>query len=126
MKLKKIFEIDNKWFFTELPPILKLFSFFVRGDLLVLLPLIFLILSLSLISQRFMWTMVGVYISVRFFGEMIYWFAHQFNERKYRPYDLGFKKLDNHAIYIIYQTCSIFGVVTGLGIVIFNLFFNSH
>lgn len=123
MKFQKIFEIDNKWFFTELPPVLKLFSFFVRGDLLVLFPLVIIIFSLSLFSMRFMWTMVGVYISVRFLGEMIYWFAHQFNERKYRPYDFGFNKLDNHAIYIIYQTCAICGVVVGAGIVIFNLFF---
>lgn len=69
--------------------------------------------------------MFGVYIAVRSLGEMIYWFSHQFHERKYRPYDFGFKNLDNHAIYILYQTLSIVGVVFGMGVVIYFLVFLS-
>lgn len=34
----------------------------------------------------------------------MYWFLQQFGDRTYRPYDWGFKNLDNHAIYIFYQT----------------------
>lgn len=116
-------EIDNRWFFTELPWPLKIFSFFIKGDLLLLFPLLIVILTLGLFNIRFMLVMVGVYITVRSLGEMIYWFSHQFYERKYRPHDYGFKKLDNHAIYILYQTFSIWGVVTGVGLVLFCLFF---
>ena len=61
--------------------------------------------------------MIGVYLTVRSSGEMIYWFSHQFYERKYRPYDFGFKRLDNHAIYIIYQTAAVVGVVAGIGVI---------
>lgn len=119
---KKLKEIDNVWFFTELPPPLKALSFFIRGDLLVLLPLLIVILLFGFVSFRFMVMMLGVYITVRNTGEMIYWFSHQFNARKYRPHDWGFKKLDNHAIYIIYQTLAVAGVVAGVGITLFALF----
>ena len=115
--LKKIFTIDNKWFFTELPPIFKLFSFFVRGDLLVLSPLLIIVILTGFFSIRFMIIMIGVYLTVRSSGEMIYWFSHQLYERKYRPYDFGFKRLDNHAIYIIYQTAAVVGVVAGIGVI---------
>lgn len=115
--MKRIFGIDNKWFFTELHPLFKLISFFVRGDLLVLLPLLAIILLTGFYSYRFMIVMIGVYISVRSLGEMIYWFSHQFYERKYRPYDYGFKNLDNHAIYIIYQTLASGGLIAGIGII---------
>lgn len=116
-----MFSIDNQWFFKELPPIFKVFLFFVRGDLIVLLPLLFIVLLLGFISVEFMIFMIGVYITVRYFGEMIYWFAHQFNERKYRPHDFGFKKLDNHAIYILYQTFAVAGTVLGIGIAAYSL-----
>jgi hypothetical protein len=72
---------------------------------------------------KFMVIMVGVYIAVRSLGEMIYWFSHQFYERKYRPFDFGFKNLDNHAIYIIYQTFAIVGMVIGIGIIIYEVLY---
>ena len=116
-------KIDNKWFFTELHPVFKLLSFFIKGDLIVLLPLLILILSIGLFSIRFMLIMLGVYIAVRNLGEMIYLFSHQFNTRKYRPYDFGFKNLDNHAIYIIFQTLAIAGVVFGVSIIFWTIFY---
>lgn len=121
--MKKLRSIDNKWFFTELPFPFKLLFFFIRGDLLVLLPLTTILLLLGLFSIKFMFLMIGVYITVRQLGEMIYWFSHQFNVRKYRPYDVGFKNLDNHAIYILYQTTSIVGVVFGVAIISFALLY---
>lgn len=121
--LFKLTSIDNKWFFSELPFPLKFLSFFIRGDLIILFPLVILILNLGFLSIRFMVVMIGVYITVRNLGEMIYWFSHQFHERSYRPYDFGFKNLDNHAIYILYQTLSIVGVVLGMGVVIYFLVF---
>lgn len=110
-------DIDNKWFFTELPSFFKFFSFFIKGDLIVLLPLFIAILLTGFISLKYVLVTLGIYIAIRNLGEMIYWFSHQFNARTYRPDDLGFKKLDNHAIYIIYQTLSIAGTVIGLSIV---------
>lgn len=118
--LKRLFEIDNKWFFTELPPSVKFLSFFVKGDLIVLLPLVIGILLTGFFSIKLMITMLGVYITVRYLGEMIYWFSHQFSDRRYRPSDFGFKKLDNHAIYILHQTLSIAGVTFGIAIVVFS------
>lgn len=67
--------------------------------------------------------LLGVYISIRNLGEMIYWFSHQFYQRKYRPYDFGFKKLDNHAVYILYQTLAISGVVFGIGVILFSILY---
>ncbi len=116
-------DIDNKWFFTELHPIFKIPGFFVKGDLIVLLPLVVAILFIGLFSLKFMLVALGIYIAVRHLGEMIYWFSHQFNVRTYRPDDMGFKKLDNHAVYILYQTLAIVGTVIGLGIVTFSLLY---
>lgn len=121
--MKNLFHINNKWFFTELPPVFKIFLFFIRGDLIVLLPLFVIILLFGFFSVKFMFIMLGIYISIRYLGEMIYWFSHQFNERKYRPYDFGFRNLDNHAVYILYQTFSTVGVVIGLGIIVASLMF---
>ncbi len=120
---KRFFEIDNKWFFKELPPAFKLFLFFVRGDLIVLLPFLVIILIVGLFSIRFMFILLGLYISVRYLGEMMYWFSHQFTERTYRPYDFGFKNLDNHAIYILYQTFAIVGTVLGVSLIFWALLY---
>ncbi len=111
--------IDNKWFFTELPLGLKPLLVFIRGDMIVLLPLTVSILLTIFISLRFMVMMIGVYVAVRYLGEMIYWFAHQFTERRYRPPDFGFKNLDNHAMYIVYQTHAVAGVVVGCAIFLY-------
>ena len=114
-----LYKIDNKWFFTELHPIFKLFLIFIRGDLLILLPLLILILSVGIFSIRMMFILLGAYISVRYFGEMIYWIMQQFSDRSYRAYDFGFKKLDNNAVYIIYQLTSLVGVICGVAIVVY-------
>lgn len=116
-------DVDNKWFFTELHPVFKIPAFFIKGDLIVLLPLLIVILLLGLWSVKFMLVALGIYIAVRHLGEMIYWFSHQFNARTYRPGDMGFKKLDNHAIYILYQTLAIVGTVVGLSIISFSLLY---
>lgn len=123
--LKKITSVDRHWFFGELPVPVKLLTLiFIRGDLIVLLPLIVSIGLLYLISITFGLIMTGAYITIRSLGEMIYWFSHQFNTRTYRPYDLGFKNLDNNAVYILYQTLAIAGVMVGIGIVVSALLFS--
>ena len=114
--------MNNKWFFTELHPIFKLFLIFIRGDLLILLPLLILILSVGIFSIRMMFILLGAYISVRFFGEMIYWIMQQFSDRSYRPNDFGLRKLDNNVIYIVYQLISIAGVTGGAFLMVYAFF----
>lgn len=121
--LDRIRGINNKWFFTELPWSLKALSFFIKGDLLVLFPVVAILLLIGFFSFRFMFLMIGVYIAIRQLGEMIYWFSHQFYDRTYRPPDWGFKNLDNHAIYILHQTASMAGTVFGLGIICYILLY---
>ena len=116
-------EVDNKWFFSELPFFVKMFTFYIKGDLIVLFPLLLIIILLGILSLKFMLLMVGTYIVVRNLGEMIYWIFHQFSSRSYRPNDFGFKRLDNHAIYILMQTLAIAGVMLGLAIVFAVLLF---
>lgn len=116
-------KITNQWFFSETNHFFKLLLIFVKGDLIFLLPLVILIALSYFFSLRVGLFFTGTYISVRFLGEIIYWMGQQFSERKYRPNDFGFKNLDNHAAYILYQTFAICGVVVGLGIILFSLIF---
>ena len=120
--LKTIKNIQNKTFYRELPPVGKACTFFIRGDLIVLLPFFILILLVGLFSIRFMLMILGVYIAVRELGELIYWLLHQFGEKKYRPHDFGLKNVDNNAIYILYQTFAIVGITVGISFVLFALF----
>jgi hypothetical protein len=115
--------IDSKWFFTELPTICKHCTFFVKGDLIVLLPLVVGIFLTSLISLKFMHILLGSYIAVRYLGEMIYWLLQQFSDRSYRPGDFGLSKLDNNAIYILYQTIATAWVMVGIALVVYALLY---
>lgn len=92
----------------------KISLIYIRGDLFVLLPLLLLICVIGFFSLKWMLVTIGIYIVVRQLGELIYWIFQQFGHRKYRPYDFGFKNLDNNAVYILYQTFSIVGIVGGL------------
>lgn len=120
---KKLFTQDNKWFFSNPHPLLRFLLIFVKGDAIVLLPLVITILLVGFISTKFMFLLIGIYISVRYLGEMIYWINQQFGPKTYRPYDFGFKNLNNEAIYIIYQTLAIGGIVFGAAIVSFVLLY---
>lgn len=114
--------IDNTWFYTELPwPIKFIFLTYVRGDLLVLLPFVLILAILAWISPAWAVILYGVYVAVRQLGEVIYWLLQQFHATRYRPFDFGFKKLDNNALYILYQTISIVGVCYGLSLILFGL-----
>jgi hypothetical protein len=117
MMIQNLKKINSAWFFTELPFYLKFLLLYVKGDLIVLFPLSIAILLLGFFSLKFMTLMIGFYIAIRHLGEMMYWFSHQFYDRKYRPPDFGFKNLDNHAIYIFYQTLSIAWIMFGIFIV---------
>ena len=123
MHMKYVKNVTNASFYCELPAWCKACSIFIRGDLIVLVPLLIVILSIGFFSLRFMCMVLGVYIAVRELGEMIYWLLQQFGDRKYRPYDWGFKNLDNNAVYILYQTAALAGTVVGISIVFFAILY---
>jgi hypothetical protein len=118
---KKLFSIDDKWFFKETCFCLKIFQIYVRGDLIILLPFLILIFLTGFVSLKIMFFLLLVYFILRQFGELIYWFLQQFSKRTHRPYDFGFKKLSNNAIYIIYQLISFCFLI--IGVVLFYIFY---
>ena len=102
--MQKIQNIDNKRFFTDCPSYFKTIGIYVWGDALIFVPFHIIIFIFSLISLPFGLLLWAVFFSIRSLGEITYWFLQQFSDRSYRPYDFGFKHLDNHAVYIFYQT----------------------
>ena len=75
----------NQQFFQSTHPIFHhLFHIFIKGDL-VLLPFLILIILTGFISAKVMFISYGVYLSVRYTGEILYWLLQQFGDRKYRP-----------------------------------------
>lgn len=96
----------------------KILLIYVRGDLFMIFPLLLVILIIGLFSFRYALLSFGLLIVVRQSGELVYWLLQQFGDRKYRPSDFGFSNLDNSAIYILYQTFAIVGIVTGLLLVL--------
>jgi len=121
--MKRIFDIDNKWFFSPAPTWQRLFLIFIKGDALVILPFIVLIVLTAFFSFKLALIILGLYISIRQFGEMMFWFFQQFGPRTYRPHDFGFKKLDNHAIYILYQTWALATTVMGVTFLIYVIMY---
>lgn len=121
--MNTLFSISNKWFFKETPWYVKLTTLiYINGDYFFLLPIILAILVSFFFSVKVGLLLLGIYIFLRFFGEMIYWLSHQFSDRRYRPHSFGFKNLDNHALFILYQTFSLLGMMTGIFVVLFALF----
>ncbi len=112
---------NNSIFYSKTHPLLHLFAHtFIKGDI-ILLPFVLLIFSLIFFSVKFMLISYGVFLTIRYFSEIIYWLFQQFGTKNYRPYDFGLKKLDNNAIYIIYQLISIIWTCLGIMLVIFVL-----
>ncbi len=107
----KIKDITSQWFFTEVTFPLRFFMIFIRGDAIILVPLVLLLFLVGFFSIKWMLLLFSLYFAFRFLGEMIYWLLQQFGEKKYRPNDFGLKKLDNNALYIVYQLCSLIGLV---------------
>lgn len=111
-------KINNKWFYTEMPWWGKILLIYVRGDLFMLFPLLLGIAVIGIFSVKYAILTFGLLVVVRQSGELIYWLLQQFGDRKYRPSDFGFTNLDNSAVYIIYQTFAIVGIVAGLLLVL--------
>ncbi len=120
--IQKIQEIDNSWFFSKPHPLLRFLLIYINGDMITLLPLMVCLLICGIvISIKFALILLAIYIVFRHIGEMIYWLLQQFGTRTYRPDDFGFKKLDNNAIYIIYQTWSLAGIIGGTALLLYIL-----
>ncbi len=123
--LKKLKEVNNQSFFTEPNSLFKFLLIFIHGDIFILLPLVFFLAISVFINAKFGIAMIGVYITLRYLGEMIYWIHQQFGPKKYRPYDWGFKNLNNEAIYILYQTFSLTMCVVGAVLVFYAVLYIS-
>ncbi len=95
---------DNKKFFTDCPSYFKMIGIYVWGDSFIFIPFHIIIFIFSLISLPFGLLIWSIFFSIRSLGEVLYWFLQQFGDRTYRPHDFGFKHIDNHAVYIFYQT----------------------
>ena len=107
-------------FFSDPPWWLKLFSIYVWGDAIWIAPFWLLSLGLTLWRWQLGVGLILIFYFLRLLGEMVYWLLQQFSDRSYHPYDWGFTKLDNHAIYILYQTFSLVGAsLFALGIIVF-------
>jgi hypothetical protein len=122
--LEKYFsQINNKWFFETPAAFMKYLLVYVNGDSIVLVPFFILVLLFGFFSIDFMLVLIGLFVAIRCLGEMVYWMLQQFGARTYRPNDFGLTQLDNHAIYIVYQTINLVGAVLGAGLVILILAF---
>jgi len=87
----------------------------VWGDALVIVPLWIVIVVVLAMNLKFGLIAVCILYVVRGLGEMIYWIHQQFGSRAYRPHDFGFKHLDNHAVYILYQLLATTQITVALG-----------
>ncbi len=116
--------VSTKWFFKETPWYVKATTLiFIQGDMFYIVPiLIAIIASFLFISVKFGALLLGSFITIRFFGEMIYWLMQQFTDRSYCPPKMGFKHLDTNALYILYQTFALLGMMVGIAVILSALF----
>lgn len=117
----KRLSVKSQWFFSEAAWPLKAMCIFIRGDAVVILPFFAVLSIIGIFSFRWMMLLLSLFVVFRFLGEMVYWIHQQFGDRTYRPYDFGLKKLDNNAIYILYQLFSLVGMVFGGGAFVYIL-----
>jgi hypothetical protein len=116
-------QINNKWFFETPAAFMKYLMVYVNGDSVVIIPFLILVLLFGFFSIDFMLILIGLFVAVRCFGEMIFWMLQQFGARTYRPHDFGLTQLDNHAVYILYQLTNMVGVVLVAGLVIMIIYY---
>lgn len=115
-------KVTNKWFYSNPGPFAKFFTIFVKGDMIVLLPFILLVALIGFWSVRVMLLIAALFLTVRSFGEMMYWFFQQFYDLKYRPNDFGFTGLSNKAIYILYQLFTMCLSVLGMATILYLVY----
>ena len=112
----KHISLNTQWFFSEVAWPFKAMLIFIRGDAVVILPFFAVLPIIGVFSLRWMMLILSLFVVFRFLGEMVYWIHQQFGDRKYRPYDFGLKRLDNNALYVIYQLLSLIWLVMGAGL----------
>jgi|SRR3989344_53422 len=112
----------NQWFFSDVPAWVKFLQIYIKGDSLIVLPLLIFFLLLGFINLRWAIIVFAIFFSIRQIGEMVYWIHRQFFNTGYRPYDFGFTKLSNKAIYVIYQLLSLIGATLGISLLVYELF----
>ncbi len=112
--------VSSKWFFASVPWYVRMTTLiFIKGDAFFIVPIIVGLLLLFLFAPlRYAVMMTGFFLVFRYLGEMIYWLLQQFSARTYCPPRLGFEKLDTHALYILYQTFALFGMMAGTALIL--------
>lgn len=120
--LMKRNELTNAWFFKDMHPLWKVVQIFVKGDAIVIAPFLAILAIFGLFDWYAAALVFGVFYTMRFIGEISYWLLHQFHVTGYRPYDFGFTKLSNKAIYIIYQLLAIVNASIWMSFVLYLLF----
>lgn len=116
-------KLRKKDFHSIITPLLFLIGAFVWEDALIIsfFWIIGGIILFFLNSWNFTLILLLLFIIIRKFIEVIYWLFQQFNNTGFRPYDFGFKNLNNNSIYIIYQMFSFCIVVLSLFLLIIIL-----
>jgi hypothetical protein len=66
-------QINNKWFFETPAAFMKYLMVYVNGDSVVIIPFLILVLLFGFFSIDFMLILIGLFVAVRCFGEMIFW-----------------------------------------------------
>lgn len=113
-------KITNDWFYSNPWKWAIPFLVYVKGDALVLIPLVLVIILISFINLKIAVTGYLIFFVFRALGEMIYWLLQQFHDKfpGYRPNDFGFTELGNNSIYIIYQTLALAWMTIGTILII--------
>lgn len=112
-------KITDDWFYSDPWFWGRLVGIYVKGDAIILLPFVGILLLTGIYSLRFMLFGFAVYFTLRALSEMIYWFFQQFGQKTYRPKDYGLKKLSNNSIYILYQLISLITAVIWIMFILF-------
>jgi hypothetical protein len=115
-------DLSDKWFYSRPNFFLRQLHVYVKGDALVIIPIWIFIIITAIFSWKFMLLEVGVFMSLRGFGEMIYWLLQQFGEKKYRP-STQQKKLGNDAVYILYQLSGFRNAFIGIVLTLYVLIY---
>lgn len=113
-------ELTDKWFYSKPNFLLRQLHVYVKGDALEILPIWIFIIITGFISWKFMLLEIGVFLTLRGLGEMIYWLLQQFGDKKYRPATKQIK-LGNDAIYILYQLSGFRNAFIGIVLTLFVL-----
>lgn len=112
--------LTDKWFYSKPNLLLRNLHVYIKGDALEILPIWIFIIITGFISWKFMLLEIGVFLTLRGLGEMIYWLLQQFGDKKYRPATKQIK-LGNDAIYILYQLSGFRNAFIGIVLTLFVL-----